>query len=265
MLRSVVATRYVAPLREGGSLPALVEADDDGMYVVKLRGAGQGIKSLIAEVITGEIGRGIGLPVPELVVAEIDPSLALGEPDTEIQELLERSAGTNLGMDYLSGAVALGAPKLAGIAPELAADIVWFDCLTMNVDRTPRNPNLLKRHGQVLLIDHGASIYLHHSWLGGDTDAQGGSKAFPGIKEHVLLPIAGSIVSADERLAPRLTDGVIAQAVSAVPDEWFERIPLPIGVDRHKELYRDWFAARMAAPRQWVAEAEQARQGVQRD
>lgn len=264
MLRSVVATRYVAPLREGGSLPALVEADDDGMYVVKLRGAGQGIRALIAEAVVGEIGRAAGLPIPELVVVEVDPALALGEPDSEIQELLERSAGTNLGMDYLSGAVAIGAPGLAGISPDLAADVVWFDALVMNIDRTPRNPNLLRRNGNLTLIDHGAALYQHHRWIGSQKELGHATKPFAGIEQHIFLSIAGSITEADARIAPRVTPEAIAAAVDAVPDEWLEQVPIHLSVEEHRAHYRAWFRLRMEAPRAWVAAAEEMRQAVHR-
>src|SRR6188508_302751 len=166
MLRRVTATRYVAPLREGGSLPGLVEADDDGLYVVKFRGAGQGPAALVAEVLAGELARALGLTVPELVLAELDPELPRAEPDVEIQELLVASAGTNLGVDFLPGALPFTPAAADGFDPARAADVVWFDALVMNVDRTPRNPNLLVWHGRTWLIDHGAALYVHHG--GGD-------------------------------------------------------------------------------------------------
>src|SRR5688572_26716894 len=164
MPRTVTATRYVTPLREGGSLPAIVEADDDGMYVVKFRGAGQGPKALVAELIAAGIGQVLGLPVPETVLVELDPALGMAEPDPEIQELLERSTGLNVGLDYLPGSLPLGAPVGAGVSPELAADVVWFDAYLQNVDRTPRNPNLLLWHRNLWLIDHGAALYTQHGW-----------------------------------------------------------------------------------------------------
>ncbi|HKW82521.1 MAG TPA: HipA family kinase, partial [Burkholderiaceae bacterium] len=160
MLRTVTATRYVTPLREGGSLPAVIEADDDGLYVLKFRGAGQGPRALIAELVAGELARALGLPVPELVLIELDPALGAAEPDPEIQELIAASAGLNLGVDFLPGAL----PYMPSEPPgaELAADIVWLDALITNVDRTPRNPNLLRWHGNLWLIDHGASLFVHH-------------------------------------------------------------------------------------------------------
>src|SRR5919199_449443 len=197
MLRTVTATRYVTPLREGGSLPGIVEADDDGLYVLKFRGAGQGPKALAAEIVAGELARTLGLPVPELVLIELDPALAAAEPDPEIQELIAASAGLNLGVDFLPGSL----PYLPTQPPEpsLAADVVWLDALVTNVDRTPRNPNLLRWHGGLYLIDHGAALYAFH---GADPLARARG-AFPPIRDHVLLPDAGSIAAADERLAAR--------------------------------------------------------------
>src|SRR3954464_11634387 len=198
VLRTVTATRYVTPLREGGSLPGLVEADDDGLYVLKFRGAGQGPKALAAELVAGEVGRALGLPVPELVFVELDPALGAAEPDPEIQELIAASRGRNLGMDFLPGSLPFTS-KLPP-APGLAADVVWFDSFVLNVDRTPRNPNLLRWHGRTWLIDHGAALYVHHG--GGDVLAAAGAR-FPAIREHVLLPHAGSIADADARLSAR--------------------------------------------------------------
>src|ERR687886_2953244 len=200
MLRTVTATRYVTPLREGGSLPAIVEADDDGLYVLKFRGAGQGPKALIAELVAGEIARALGLPVPEIVFVELDPELARAEPDPEIQDLIRASGGLNVGLDFLPGSLpfmpaADGAPD-----PAVAADVVWFDTLVTNVDRTPRNPNLLLWHRRMWLIDHGAALYLHHAGLDPIAHAR---RPFPAIAQHVLLPFAGSVAEADARLAPR--------------------------------------------------------------
>ncbi len=216
-LRSVTATRYVTPLREGGSLPGLVEADDDGLYVTKFRGAGQGRRALVAEVIVGELARRLGLLVPELVTVEIDPALGAAEPDPEIQELITASPGTNLGVDFLPGA--LPYTPAGAWAPDrsLAADIVWLDALTTNVDRTARNPNLLLWHGRMWLIDHGAALYLQH---GGLVASEHAGRAFPLIAEHVLLPYAGSILEAADRLASRVGPDVLRQVVSLVPDDW---------------------------------------------
>jgi len=242
-VRTVVATRYVTPLREGGSLPGLVEADDDGMYVCKFRGAGQGPKALVAEVVCGELARALEFAMPELVRLELDPELARAEPDPEIQDLIRASAGLNLGVDFLPGALPfVPAPERAPDA-QLAAGVVWFDALVTNVDRTPRNPNLLEWHRRMWLIDHGAALYQQYA---GTMDA---GLRFTPIREHVLLPYAGSIPEADQRLAPRLADGALEAAVAAVPDEWLEGTP----------DYVDYLRARLEEPRGWVEEAEDAR------
>jgi hypothetical protein len=206
-LRTVRATRYAIPLREGGSLPGVVEADDDGMYVVKWRGAGQGVKALVAEVIVGELARSVGLPVPELVLVEVDPVLARAEPDPEIQELIEASSGLNVGLDFLPGALAYDAAF--PVSTELAALIVWLDELTLNIDRTPRNPNLLVWHDRLWLIDHGAALFPQH---GGDI-AGAARREFTAIAEHVLKPIAGD---------PPHPSFDAASIVSLVPPAWLE-------------------------------------------
>src|SRR6266849_2873428 len=189
-LRTVMATRYVTPLREGGSLPAIVEADDDGMYVLKFRGAGPGPKALIAELVAGEIARASGLPVPEIVLVELDPELARTEPDPEIQDLIRASTGLNLALDYLPGAVTFD-PIAEKPDADLAASVVWFDAYATNVDRTPRNTNMLMWHRRLWLIDHGAALYFHPTW----TNYMDRSRdAFPMIKDHILLP-STSLVS----------------------------------------------------------------------
>jgi HipA-like protein len=213
VVRTVTATRYVTPLREGGSMPALVEADDDGLYVLKFRGAGQGPRALVAELVAGELARALGLPVPELVLCELDPRIGTAEPDPEIQELLQASAGTNVALDFLPGALAH--LPTAPVDPELAADVVWFDALVMNVDRTPRNPNLLDWHGRMWLIDHGAAFYRHHG-----QDRPDPAGAFPMIADHVLLGAAGPIEGAAQRLAPRVTGALLAPIAAAVPAGW---------------------------------------------
>ncbi len=246
-LGRVAATRYVEPLREGGSLPGLMEADDDGLYVVKFRGAGQGPKALVAEVIAGELGRALGLPVPRLVVAAVDPELARAEPDPEIQDLIAASAGENLGVDFLPGALAFDPGADGALAPALAADVVWFDALVTNVDRTPRNPNLLRWHGRTWLIDHGAALVAQHA----GRLAVAADDPFPAIASHVLLPQAGSVLAADERLAARLEPEAVAAAVGLVPEPW-----LPAG---ERAEYVEHLERRLAAPRPWAAEAEAAR------
>lgn len=262
-LRSVRCLRYVTPLREGGSLPAIVEADDDGMYVVKFRGAGQGPKALVAELIAAGIGRALGLPVPETVLVELDPALGMAEPDPEIQELLERSEGLNVGLDYLPGSLPLGAPVGSGVSPDLAAEVVWFDAYLQNVDRTPRNPNLLLWHRNLWLIDHGAAMYTQHGW-GDDLDAieAGAGASFLLIREHVLLPIAGSIREADARLAPHLRGDVIGEVVGEIPDGLLEGVPPFATPARHREAYARHLLGRLAEPRIWVDEAQEARRGA---
>jgi hypothetical protein len=251
LLRTVTATRYVTPLREGGSLPGLVEADDSGMYVAKFRGAGQGVKALIAEVVVGELARRLGLVVPDLVSLQIEAELGLAEPDPEIQDLITASAGSNLGVDFLPAAMTY-APG-AGFAPgeELAAEIVWLDALTMNVDRTPRNPNLLVWHGRLWLIDHGAALYLQHAGLQPATHA---ARDFPQIADHVLLPCAGSLEAAHERLAPRLTPDLLGEVVALVPAEWLQATETGAGV------YAE-FLQRRAELGSFAQEAERARTG----
>jgi hypothetical protein len=240
VLRTVTATRYVTPLREGGSLPAIVEADDDGLYVCKFRAAGQGPRALAAEVVAGELARGLGLPVPELVLVGLDAELARAEPDPEIQDLIRASAGMNLGVDFLPGAL----PYSPAVPPdpELAADVVWLDALVENVDRTPRNPNLLRWHGRLWLIDHGASLFVHHGT--GDPLALA-RRPFPAIGEHVLLGAAGSVLEADARLAGRAD---AAAAAALVPAAWADGAPYAAHLER-----------RLEGPREWVEEAERAR------
>ncbi len=242
----------MTPLREGGSLPAIVEGDDDGTYVLKFRGAGQGPKALIAELVSGEIARALGLPVPEIVFAELDPRMAMTEPDPEIQELLQRSAGLNLALDYLPGSITfdpLVERHLAGIAA-LASRIVWFDALVTNVDRTARNTNLLVWHRAVWMIDHGASLYFHHNW---DDDVQARSRgAFPQIKDHVLLAQAGELPEVDAELTAKLTPDALEMIVSFIPDSWLDE-------PEHRAAYQAWLLRRLEAPRVWVEEAIRAR------
>jgi hypothetical protein len=247
MLRTVRATRYVAPLREGGSLPALVEADDDGLYVVKLRGAGQGPKALVAEVVVGELARALGLPVPEQVFVELDPELARAEPDPEIQELIEASAGLNVGLDFLPGALPYTPASSPPVDPALAAGIVWLDALVENIDRTPRNPNLLVWHGRLHLIDHGAALYRQHAGL----DVARAREPFAAIADHVLLPIAGSLTDADARLGGQVDRPLLERVVSLVPVEWFG--------DATAAEHVDVLAERARAPRGFAVEAEAAR------
>lgn len=247
-LRRVSATRYVTPLREGGSLPGLVEADDSGLYVTKFRGAGQGTLALVAEVIVGELARALGLPVPEQVIVSVDPALGLAEPDPEIQDLITASSGENLGVDFLPGAAGYS-PALGWTPdPDLAAEIVWLDGLVTNVDRTPRNPNLLLWHDQLWLIDHGAALYQQHRGL---QPAQQADQPFAQIAEHVLLPVAASITAADERLAPRIDRVLLESIADLVPGDWF--------AGESQATYVEYLARRLAEPRHFVLEAERAR------
>jgi len=239
VLRTVTATRYVTPLREGGSLPGIVEADDDGLYVLKFRGAGQGPKALAAEIVAGELARGLGLPIPELVLIDLDPALGNAEPDPEIQDLIAASAGINLGIDFLPGAL----PYNPAMPPDadLAANIVWLDSLVTNVDRTPRNPNLLRWHSNLYLIDHGAALYAFHA-----PDPLDRAKGtFPAIRDHVLLGEASSIADADARLADTADPGA---AASLVPPQWADGLP-----------YAEFLTKRLESPRDWVQEAERVR------
>jgi len=247
-MRTVTATRYVTPLREGGSLPALVEADDDGLYVLKFRGAGQGPKALVAEVVVGQLARALGLAVPEIVFAELDPALGHAEPDPEIQDLIAASAGLNVALDFLPGSLAFDAAAGAALEPALAAAVVWLDALAMNVDRTPRNPNLLLWHGQVWLIDHGAALYLQYR---DEPLAGSAGRGFPAIAQHVLLPYAGPIGEVDERLAAVLGEETVRAIVAEVPEAW-----LP---DGGAEDYAAFLLARLRAPRDFAEEAERAR------
>jgi hypothetical protein len=248
-LETVRATRYVAPLREGGSLPALVEADDDGLYVLKFRGAGQGPRALIAELVAGQLGRLLGLPVPRIVLVELDPVLGRAEPDPEIQDLIAASAGVNIGLDYLPGALGLDTAQVGEIDPQLAAEVVWFDALVTNVDRTPRNPNLLLWHRRLWLIDHGAALYLQH-----DDGALPplATRPFPAIGDHVLLPHAASAVEAGERLAPLVTRPALESVLSLVPDDWLER-------PHSRSDYVEYLEARAAALPPLAEEVERAR------
>jgi hypothetical protein len=259
-MRTVGATRYVTPLHEGGSLPAIVEADDDGMYVLKFRGAGQGPKALIAELVAGEIARAAHLPIPEIVLIELDPDLARTEPDPEIQELIKASAGLNIALDYLPGAVMFD-PLAAGLsgsgpAPRLASDIVWFDAFVTNVDRTPRNANMLMWHRQLQLIDHGAALYFHHSW---DQYMVRAADPFTRVKDHVLLPFAGDLIEADGRMSKLITDRVLEDIVSLIPDAWLGSDAVFATTSANRDAYTKYLQHRLTQPHAFVQEAIRAR------
>ena len=248
MLRTVLATRYVTALREGGSLPGLMEADDLGTYVVKFRGAGQGRKALIAEVICGALARSLDLPVPELVGVELDTALAAGEPDEEVQALLRASGGLNLGVDFLPGALDFDATAFT-VDAAFAGHLLWFDALINNVDRSWRNPNLLFWHRRPYLIDHGSALTFHHTWK--SPDASAGRPYDAG--DHVLISSAPDVDAADSALAPRLTDDVVRAATDNVPDEWLADEPGFAEPSDVRRAYRDWFTARLAARPSWLS------------
>jgi hypothetical protein len=254
-MRTVSATRYVTPLHEGGSLPAIVEADDDGMYVLKFRGAGQGPKALIAELVAGELARAAGLPIPEIVLMELDPDLARTEPDPEIQDLIRASAGLNLALDYLPGAVMFD-PLAQKPEPQLASDIVWFDAFVTNVDRTPRNANMLVWHRQLQLIDHGAALYFHHSW---NEYLQRVADPFTRVKDHVLLPFAGELIQADARMSERLTSSAIANIVALIPESWLGSDAAFATSRENREAYTKYLQQRLTQPHAFVQEAIRAR------
>jgi len=254
-MRTVVATRYVTPLREGGSLPAIVEADDAGLYVLKFRGAGQGARTLIAELVAGEIARALGLRVPELVLVELDIDLARSEPDPEIQDLIRASAGLNLALDYLPGSTTFD-PLVDAPDAATASAIVWFDALVSNVDRTARNTNMLMWHRQLWLIDHGAAFYFHH---GGDDFVHRAADPFARIREHVLLPFAASLADVDAAMAMRLDDTSIGRIVEHIPAAWLEAGADQRPASLQRAGYADYLRARLNSPRAYLEEAIRAR------
>jgi hypothetical protein len=250
-MRTVNATRYVTPLREGGSLPAIIEADDDGMYVLKFRGAGQGTKALIAELIAGEIARVAGF-----VFVQLDPDIAKTEPDPEIQDLIRASGGLNLGLDYLPGSVMFD-PVAEKPDSDLASRIVWFDAYVTNIDRTPRNANLLLWHRKLWLIDHGAALYFHHSWSNMDERSK---DPFALIKDHILLPFAAALEAADAAMASFVTEKVINDVVELVPDDWLHGEPRFDTAADNRRAYIEYLVRRLEKPRYFLEEAIRARQ-----
>lgn len=254
-MRTVTATRYVTPLREGGSLPAIVEADDCGLYVVKFRAAGHRTKALVAELVTGELARAAGLRVPELVLVRVGEELGRNEPDSEIRELLRGSVGVNLGLDYLPGSITFDPVAGPPPGPDEASAVVWMDAFTTNVDRTARNPNLLVWHRELWLIDHGASLYFHHAWP--DDDARS-RDPFPASRDHVLLPWATRLAAAADRLAPRLGADVVAGVLERLPDDWLGDEPRFATAAEHRAAYAGWLARRLEAAPIFTEEAARA-------
>ncbi len=245
-LRSVTATRYVMPLREGGSLPGVMEADDLGTYVVKFRGAGQGRKVLVAEVLVGALARRLGLPVPELVVVEVDPVLGRAEPDEEVQDLLCASGGSNLGMDFLPGALGFD-PVAHPVDPSLASRVLWLDALVGNVDRSWRNPNLLVWHRALQLIDHGATLVFHHDW---SRAARAADKPYD-ASDHVLRSAASQVASAGDELASVVTRDLLVEVAAVVPEQWLEDEPGFDSAEAVRQAYVDHFLRRLAARGVW--------------
>jgi len=260
-LERLIGARYVVPLREGGSLPAIVDtvqADESrpsGAFVVKFLGAGQGAKALIAEALVAGLAQALGLPISQPAIIELAEGFGNAEPDPEIQDILKGSVGENFGLAYLSGALAFDPSADPNITPELAADIVWLDALVTNVDRSARNTNLLLWHGQLWLIDHGAALYVHHRWEGWETRVQ---SPFPQIKDHVLLPLASDLADADARLRPVLTDTVLHEIVDHLPDSWLGGDALFPTLAEHRQAYLTYLSERLNGPRRWLQKAMDA-------
>lgn len=253
MLRTVRATRYVTPLREGGSLPAIVEADDLGLYVLKFKGAGQGPLALVAELIAGEIGRALGLPVPEVVLVEVDEALGRNEPDAEIRHLLKTSIGLNMALDYLPGSVMFNIAANDKVDASLASQIVLFDAFITNVDRTVRNPNLLLWHRMPYLIDHGASLYFHHNWPESEAALQAAAQSpFPSIRQHLLLPMSSNLEGASGFLNERLSRSLFEEIVGNIPDGWLRRV-------EDRKAYVTFLESRLQGAGRFIEEAARAR------
>jgi len=256
-MRHLEGVRYATPLREGGSLPAVVETETGELFVVKFRGAGQGHRALVAEALAAALAEELGLPVAEPAIIHLAEGFGRSEPDPEIQDILKKSIGENFGLAFISGALPFDPVVNRDIDPDLAADIVWFDALITNVDRSPRNVNLLVRDGEIWMIDHGASFFFHHSWRGWRDRIQ---SRFPQIKDHVLLHLAGDLNAADARLRPKLDDAAIARAVATIPDSWLgdeeEHFP---DVESHRRAYAEYLRERLDGPRAWLEEAIEAK------
>ncbi len=250
MLETVTATRFAVPLREGGSLPGLVEADDLGMYVVKFRGAGQGLKVLVAEVLVGEVARRLGIPVPRLAVVDLTKDIARYEADEEVQDLLTASVGTNLGLDFLPGSFGYDGSRPA--TREEAEPIVWLDAFTANIDRTWANPNLLVWHGHPWAIDHGAALYFHHSWRRRAPDAARFADQPFSVEDHVLRDLTGDLSAAHERAVAILDDATLRSVIDLVPEEWLETSEHLTSVDAVRSAYLEHLTARRDRPDAWL-------------
>ncbi|WEK21564.1 MAG: aminotransferase class I and II [Candidatus Pedobacter colombiensis] len=257
-LRSVNVTRYVTPLREGGSMPAIAEADDGFLYVLKFRGAGQGSKALIAEIFGAELARALGLRVPEIVFASLDEAFGRIEPDEEIQDLLRASEGLNLALHYLSGAITFD-PLVTIVDSKLASQIVWLDCLLTNMDRTARNTNMLIWHRELWLIDHGASLYFHHSWQNWKEQAL---RPFLLIKDHVLLPMASELEAVDKAFRAILNPDIIASIAALIPDEWLADEYSFESSEAHRAAYIHFLETRLANSEIFVKAAQDAREAL---
>ena len=256
-IRTVEVTRYITPLREGGSLPAIVEADDEFLYVLKFRGAGQGVKALIAELLGGEIARAVNFRVPEIVFANVDPAFGRTEPDEEIQDLLKFSEGLNLALHYLSGAISFD-PNVLKVDALLASKIVWLDCFITNVDRTARNTNMLVWHKELWLIDHGASLFFHHSWNNWEEQSR---SPFVQVKAHVLLPWATELEAVDKAFRSILTPETLRCIINYIPDEWLmgdgER-----SIKESRQVYEQFFLNRLTHSMIFIKEAQDARKAL---
>ena len=256
-MRHVRATRYVTPLREGGSLPGVVEADDLGTYVCKFRGAGQGVRVLVAEVVVAGVARLVDVPVPDLVTIDLAPEIGRYEADEEVQDLLTASIGLNLGVDLLPGA--FGYDVSCEPEPDLAGRILWLDAFTANVDRSWRNPNLLLWRGALYAIDHGAALYFHHAWPGGAGSPERFAAQAYDVSEHILRQHAAEAAAQDAELASRITPEALAGVLAEVPDEWLEPVPGAATPDELRARYVDYLVARLAGERGWLPQTEVAR------
>ena len=257
-LRTVNVIRYVTPLREGGSMPAIAEADDEFLYVLKFRGAGQGVKALIAEIIGGEIAKALGFKVPEIVFANLDEAFGRTEPDEEIQDLLKASIGLNLALHYLSGAITFD-PTVTTVDAKLASQIVWLDCLLTNMDRTARNTNMLIWHKELWLIDHGASLYFHHSMQNWEEQAV---RPFALVKDHVLLPQASELEEVDAAFKAILTNELITSIVSLIPEDWLKDESGQETTEERRQVYSQFLISRVANSEVFVKEAQNARESL---